>query len=86
MGVEYKMVEKSVAVLNNVPQGAYVARIVADSPAEKAGLKEGDIITNTGGDLAKMILAKKPGEKLDLEIYRDGESLKLSATLSESEQ
>jgi len=76
LGVQYQ----------EAPQGAYVVEVIAGSPAQKAGLKAGDIIINAGDDLAKLVSGKKPGDKLDLEVYRDGETLKLSATLSEAGQ
>lgn len=93
LGVEYQMVSQQAAVLNNVPQGAYVVRVVAATPAESAGIKVDDIIVKMDGTelsdknpLADVLSKKKPGDKVDLEIWRDGETLKLSVTLSESTQ
>jgi S1-C subfamily serine protease len=57
-----------------------VAEVVKDSPAEKAGLKQGDIIVavddtklDAQNDLAKVIGDYKPGDKVMLSIQRDGE-------------
>jgi len=90
LGVEYQMIPKDTAILNNVPQGAYVVNVVESSPAEKAGITPEDIITKMAGEelneeksLADVIVSKEPGEVVELEIWRNGETLKLSATLSE---
>ncbi|OGM11521.1 hypothetical protein A2Z22_00535 [Candidatus Woesebacteria bacterium RBG_16_34_12] len=91
LGVEYQMIGKRVAILNDVPEGAYVLSVVAGSPAESAGLQEEDIITKMddkrltvdGDDLAKVISEKRPGDKVPLEVWRNGETLQLFATLSE---
>ena len=92
LGVQYQMVSQQVALLNNVPQGAYVVDVVAGSPAEKANIQAGDMIykidgvqlNDANGGLAKLVAGKKPGETLNLEIWRDGETVKTSVVLSEA--
>src|SRR3989344_1606908 len=44
LGVQYQMISKQSAVLNDVPQGAYVVDVVDSSPAKNAGIVSGDII------------------------------------------
>ncbi len=90
LGVQYQMISQQAAVLNNVPQGAYVVSVIAGSPAESAGIKVNDIITKFDGQelteedtLADAIKKKSPGEKVELEIWRGGETIKLTVTLSE---
>src|SRR3990172_3210473 len=91
LGVEYQMVPEQTAILNNVVQGAYVANIVSGSPAEKAGIEVGDIITKFDSveikeginDLADVIKKRKAGQTVDVEFWRDGETKKVSVTLSE---
>lgn len=90
LGVQYQMISQQAAVLNNVPQGAYVVSLIAGSPAESAGIKVNDIITKFDGQelteedtLADAIKKKSPGEKVELEIWRGGETIKLTVTLSE---
>jgi serine protease Do len=90
LGVRYEMIPSSTAILNDVPQGAYVVEVLQDSPAESAGIKVEDIIKKIDGkdlkdqnDLSEIIKNKKVGDKIDLEIYRDGETLNVSTTLSE---
>lgn len=90
LGVRYEMLPMSTAVLNNLPQGAYVVEVLAGSSAEKAGIKVDDIITKLDGkelkdqnDLSDIIKGKKAGDKIDIEVYRDGNRQNLSANLSE---
>ncbi|HUS60139.1 MAG TPA: trypsin-like peptidase domain-containing protein, partial [Nevskiaceae bacterium] len=45
LGVRYRMISQDLALLNEVPQGAYIVEVVSGSPADKAGVKVGDIIT-----------------------------------------
>lgn len=92
LGVEYQMVTQQAAVLNSVPQGAYVVQVVVGSPAEKAGIQTNDIITKIDGqsvsgdntDFSKIISGKKIGDSVKLEIYRGGKTVNISATLSEA--
>ncbi|HOZ81035.1 MAG TPA: trypsin-like peptidase domain-containing protein, partial [Candidatus Woesebacteria bacterium] len=45
LGVSYRIISKQAAEFNKVPQGAFIQIVAKDSPAEKAGIKVGDIIT-----------------------------------------
>lgn len=94
LGVRYKMIGRDLALLNEVPEGAYIVEVVTGSAAEKAGIKEGDIITKfdnqvvreKDGGLAKIISQKKVGDKVKLTVWRDGEELELETTLEESSE
>ncbi|MGB6839219.1 MAG: trypsin-like peptidase domain-containing protein [Microgenomates group bacterium] len=91
LGVQYQMISKPTAILNDVPEGAFVVDVVLNSPAEVAGIKEDDIIVKFDGEevkeesggLAVVISKKKPGDTVSVEIWRDGETLILTANLSE---
>ena len=72
--------------------GVRVTRVLADSPAAKAGLREGDQITRVGDrDLVDIVSARnavravKPGDRVSLVVQRGGEAagLKLSVTAGE---
>ncbi|HEX8959974.1 MAG TPA: DegQ family serine endoprotease [Geobacteraceae bacterium] len=72
--------------------GALVSDVMAGSPAEKAGLKQGDVITRFAGKEIRdprqlqMIVADTPvGQKAEVDIFRDGKPLKLSVTLASTE-
>lgn len=94
LGVRYKMISRDLALLNEVPEGAYIVEVVEGSAADKAGLIEGDIIVKIDGQavrekdggLAKIVQGKKAGESVELEIWRDGETKKLMARLEEFEE
>ena len=95
IGVRYKTIDQQTAVLNSLPQGAYIVAIVPDSPAEKAGLQVEDIIIAIDGKkinnkdqqgLAKLILQKKVGDKIKLKIWRDGKIIEKTLTLENYHQ
>lgn len=89
LGIAFKILGRDVALLNNVPQGAYVQSVVADSAAQKAGVRVGDIIIEVDGqaivegktDLAKIVAAKKVGDTVSLVVWRDGKKINLTAKL-----
>lgn len=73
--------------------GVLVSEVVEDSPAEKAGLKAGDIITKVddedienAGDLTLTIRGYEPETKVSISVIRDRKKKKLKATLGEAEQ
>ena len=76
----------------NLPDmnGALVTTVDADSPAWKAGFKEGDFVTEFNGQKVKdmrqlrlMVSQTAPGKKVTLRILRDGKEKTISATLGE---
>lgn len=92
LGVSFKMVNREIAIMNDIPEGAYVAEIVPGAAAEKAGIQQGDIITEFDGkrirdddnsNLSKLISEKRAGDKVIIKIWRDGEEKELSVTLGE---
>lgn len=88
-GVRYQMVSKEQGILNNVPAGAYVVEVVAESSADQAGIEKGDIITKfegksvgeVEGGLVELLTKKKIGDRVEVEIWRDGETQKLGVEL-----
>lgn len=81
LGVAYKMISKDVAIMNNVPEGAYIQRVVEGSPAGKAGIQSGDIITKMDGqriqgktEISTIIAKKKVGDSIKIEIWRQDQS------------
>lgn len=89
LGVNYQMIPRQTALLNDVPQGALVVEVVEDTAAARAGLQPEDIITKFNGeplnednDLAEIISRFKTGDTVTLEVWRDGETLNLPVTLS----
>lgn len=72
----------------DIQKGIYVAQISLDSPAAKAKLKEGDIITkidnlelNKMCDLRCYIYTKSPGDEVNLTIYRNKKEVQVTIKL-----
>ena len=70
------------------PQGALVTKIEKGSPAEKAGLREGDIITKLGDkkvtssvSLPMLVSAMRPGDKAELTVIRDKKEIVVPVTI-----
>ena len=89
LGVRYRMLDKDTAVLNDLPEGAYIVEVLSNSSAEKAGLKRGDIIISMNGKkvkeikggLAGVVSKMKVDDTVEIEYYR-GESVeKVKVTL-----
>ena len=89
LGVAYKILSSDLAILNNVVAGAYVQDVGPESPAEKAGIIRGDIITSIDGkriegensEIASIIAAKKIGDTVNISIWRGGKTLEIKAKL-----
>ena len=72
-------------------QGALVSAVEPKSPADKAGVKTGDIILAVDGraiensiDLPRMIGESRPGTAVTLKVWRQGETQELRASLGEA--
>lgn len=69
--------------------GVAVAQVTVGTPAEKAGLKAGDVVLSVDGvavreapGLVRAVGARKPGESLKLDILRDGKRRSISVLLA----
>ncbi len=90
LGIRYRFISKDVAILNDVPQGSFIQEVVSGSPAELAGIKEGDIITKIDGQavdsekkISDTITAKKIGDRMELTLWTEGKERNVTATLQE---
>jgi len=73
------------------PEGALVSSVEAGGPADKAGLKPGDVIRQANGqrivasgDLPALIGQSAPGSQMTLEVWRQGQTETLSAKLGDA--
>ena len=76
-----------------LPMGAAVQSVTKDSPAEKGGLKVGDIITavngttiTTGTALADMVGDSQIGDVLTLTVFRSGKTIEIKVEIGEQIQ
>jgi serine protease Do len=82
LGVVIQNVDEGLAKSFDLPHtnGALVAQVKEDSPADRAGIEEGDFIVQVDGkdiedvnQLRNAVAAIKPGETVSLGVLRDGE-------------
>ncbi len=71
-------------------EGALITGVENDSPADKAGFKRGDLITEMNGkkipdvtSLRNMVADRAPGTRVDFKIIRNGKEQSITATLGE---
>jgi serine protease Do len=92
LGINYTDIDDQVASRFNLPvkEGVIVTAVEGGSPATKAGLHEGDIITQIddtpvtqGADLRKAMRQHKPGDTVRLAVLRPGGRRTVTARLGE---
>jgi S1-C subfamily serine protease len=91
IGVSYSIITDEVAEIRDFPTGAYVSAIIPNSPASKAGIRRGDIITAFDGDqiseentLSSFLSSKKVGDRVSLTIDRNREQRDVDLVLEEA--
>lgn len=92
LGIAIQGVNKDLAQSFGLPdaRGALVASVEPGSAADKAGLQAGDVVLSVNGrrisdsaELPRVIGEKRPGTRVKLELWRDGRSRDVTATLDE---
>ena len=95
LGVETQEVtgEKAKELKLSAERGVVLGKIIPDSPAAKAGLKENDVVTEINGQrvegaaqFRRMLHEIPAGRTIQLSVWRDGRSQTLNATLGKSEE
>ena len=95
LGVVLQPLERELATYWEIPEveGVIVNGVVEGSPADRAGIKVGDIVTRLSGepvaaekdedigDFQRRVAGMEVGEKVEMEVFRAGKSRRLSATL-----
>jgi len=91
LGIKYRFITKDVAILNEVPQGAYIQDIAEGGPAQRAEVKIGDIIARINGQtidaenkVADIVSKANIGASLTLTVWRSGKQSDINVTLGES--
>jgi serine protease Do len=90
LGIGVQALDQTLAESFNLPDsnGALVGSVEDNSPAAKAGFKTGDIIRKIDGqpvadstDVTSRIGNMAPGTKVNVEVWRDGKPVTLTATI-----
>ena len=93
LGVQIQQIDDELAAGLGLEEskGALVSEVVADSPAERAGLEPGDIIVSfeeteieTIKDLTRAVAEVRPDSDIELEVWRNGKSKRLDVSLGEN--
>jgi serine protease Do len=93
IGVQIRTVDEESAAENSVPIGCRIEELTEGAPAEKAGLKVGDIIVKvdslpvtSNDDVVNYVRSLKVGDTAVFTVYRDGSYLTISATVGDMNQ
>lgn len=93
IGVTIQQIDKDLAQSFGLdrPRGALVSGVEKGSPAERAGIRVGDVILGVNGkiveqsvDLPRMIGEGRPGADFKVELWRDGKTRDLGVKLGET--
>lgn len=93
LGVSVQEVDQSLADAFKLPKpmGAIVLDVRPASPAANAGLQAGDVILkvdgtpiNFSGDMSTLVTMGVPGQKMEMDVWRDGQMKHLIAKLGDS--
>lgn len=92
LGVSIRNVDRELAEslgLDNA-RGAQIAGVEEGSPADRAGLVDGDVVVEFNGErvdsartLGRLVGSRDAEERVSIEVWRDGETLELSVELGE---
>lgn len=91
LGISMQELSPDMAKAMGGPEkGALVQSLTPGAPAEKSGVKRGDIIIkvdgkaiNTSRDVQRQVLTRRVGDTVSLELWRDGKTVSLSAKTAE---
>jgi len=92
LGVKIQTVTPAIAEAVGLgkPRGALVAEVVPQSPAAKAGLKQGDIIVGFAGKavadmraLPRLVAAARANSTVDVEVWRKGKTERFAVAIAE---
>lgn len=90
IGIQGREIDKALSQQYNLPIGLYIQDITEFSPAEKSGLKRGDVITKfdgqkvtTFGEVSEIKNKHKAGDQVSIMVNRNGKEIELTLTFIE---
>jgi 2-alkenal reductase len=92
LGIRWEWITPGIADAYSLPVewGAYISGVADNTPAEEAGLQEGDIIVqfgdrelNENNPFINALYDHSPGEKVNLSVIREQETVEIEVTLGE---
>jgi serine protease Do len=95
LGITFQEIDKNTADALNLPkaEGVLVQKVESGTPAEEAGIKMGDVITDFNGKKVTdgqqfriMVAGEGPGEKVNIDLIRDGKKLTKRLTLADRDK
>ncbi len=92
LGVEYRIITPEIAEIRSLPVGAYVENVVSDSPASRAGIRQGDIITRINSirlddednTLAKVIARQDVNRNITIVLDRENREVSVEVRLEDA--
>ena len=91
LGIYIQTLSSELAEAFNLPKdtkGVVVSRVQEDSPAQRSGLQQGDVITKfegeeveTANDLRNVVAQQSPGSRVDVTVVREGEEKTIEVEL-----
>ncbi|KKT31895.1 MAG: Protease Do [Microgenomates group bacterium GW2011_GWF2_45_18] len=93
-GVQYRIIPRETAILNDLPEGAYIVNVISGGSAQQADIRVGDIlmrvdnqeISSMGASLAEIISTKKVGETIEVLLWRDEEKITKTVVLQSNQE
>lgn len=93
IGISGINVDETTAKRNNLPEGIYVAQVLSNSPAAKAGIQKGDVIIGIEGkdiktmeELNEIKNTKNVGDKITLKMHRQSQDIEVKVTLESDDK
>jgi 2-alkenal reductase len=93
LGIRWQPITPAISFAYNLPieWGVFITSVSPDSPADRAGIRRGDIIIQLGDtqldeehSYINTLFSYSPGQVLDLTLLRDFQQVKLQVTLGEA--